>query len=47
MLKTFICSISHEIMTRPVILSDGFTYDRKNIKKWFRLGKNRSPITNL
>ena len=40
------CPISHEIMTDPVVASDGHTYERNNIKEWLRRDRV-SPITNL
>lgn len=42
-----VCSITHEIMTNPVIAEDGFTYEEEAIKEWFAMGKNTSPMTNL
>ncbi|XP_031569217.1 uncharacterized protein LOC116303758 isoform X3 [Actinia tenebrosa] len=41
----FICPISNEIMKRPVSASDGYTYDRRAIKSWFRQNRT-SPMTN-
>jgi hypothetical protein len=40
----FICPISLEIMSDPVILEDGFSYQRDNIMKWL-LNNNTSPMT--
>ena len=40
-----LCPISHELMTDPVVCSDGHTYDRKGIETWFRQGKQTSPLT--
>eukprot|EP01083_Nonionella_stella_P064542 168298_1 len=40
------CPISLEIMCEPVILSDGFYYEREYIEDWLR-SHNRSPMTNL
>ena len=40
----FICSITHEIMTDPVITSDGHTYERSAIEKWLNYN-NHSPLT--
>lgn len=40
----FICSITHEIMTDPVITSDGHTYERSAIEKWLNYN-NHSPMT--
>ncbi|XP_076899107.1 E3 ubiquitin-protein ligase PUB22-like [Bidens hawaiensis] len=33
--RDFRCPISMEIMSDPVIISTGVTYERKNIQKWF------------
>jgi hypothetical protein len=41
----YICPISYEIMTDPVVAADGFTYDRISIEQWFRQGQNTSPTT--
>lgn len=41
------CPISFELMSDPVFTSDGHTYDRASIEGWFRLGHQRSPLTNL
>uniref|UniRef100_A0A1L8DNJ1 Putative wd40 domain protein n=1 Tax=Nyssomyia neivai TaxID=330878 RepID=A0A1L8DNJ1_9DIPT len=43
----FICPITHELMTNPVILEDGFSYEESAIDEWFKMGKNTSPMTNL
>ena len=43
----FLCPIMHAPMRDPVITSDGHTYDRVNIKKWFDGGNDTSPLTNL
>ena len=44
----FVCPISQEIMTDPVVASDGHTYERKSIEDWINLkGANAtSPKTN-
>lgn len=42
----FICPISQEIMTDPVVAEDGNTYERRNIVQWFREGRLVSPLTN-
>ena len=44
--NAFLCSITHELMTDPVIASDGHTYERSAIQRWFRT-KEVSPKTNL
>lgn len=33
-------------MREPVIINDGFTYERKAITEWFMSGKFTSPMTN-
>lgn len=43
--ELFLCPISQEILTEPVIASDGNTYQRKSITEWFRRGKRKSPVT--
>lgn len=43
-----LCPISHELMTDPVTLDDGHTYERSNIEKWLNSDINperRSPMT--
>lgn len=42
----FLCPISLELMSDPVILSTGITYDRFNIQKWLNSGHNTCPVTN-
>ncbi|KAK3713138.1 hypothetical protein QZH41_010040 [Actinostola sp. cb2023] len=41
----FICPISNDIMNHPVSASDGYTYERRAIKSWFRRNQS-SPMTN-
>ncbi|KAL3636341.1 hypothetical protein CASFOL_020888 [Castilleja foliolosa] len=41
----FRCPISLEIMTDPVTISTGHTYDRKSISKWFKSGNHTCPKT--
>eukprot|EP00250_Pteridium_aquilinum_P028614 c37484_g1_i1 orf=84-1439(+) len=41
----FLCPISLDLMSEPVILQSGHTYDRKSIKRWFDKGHNTCPIT--
>ena len=40
-----ICPITHLIFEHPVVLSDGFTYERKAIEDWLKI-KDTSPKTN-
>ncbi|KAG6549051.1 hypothetical protein Mapa_009494 [Marchantia paleacea] len=41
----FQCPISLELMSDPVTLSTGHTYDRSSIQLWFHAGKNTCPQT--
>lgn len=41
----FRCPISLEIMSDPVTLATGHTYDRSSIEKWFRSGNLTCPKT--
>ncbi|PKI72939.1 hypothetical protein CRG98_006639 [Punica granatum] len=43
----FRCPISLEIMTDPVILSSGHTFDRASIQRWLDSGHRTCPITKL
>lgn len=44
----FICPISLQMMTDPVTLSSGITFDRQSIEKWLFSGKNTTcPVTKL
>jgi hypothetical protein len=47
MLDCFTCPLTREIFRDPVILSDGFTYEREAIQSWLNLGHRRSPMTNM
>ncbi|RWS15133.1 WD repeat: SAM and U-box domain-containing protein 1-like protein, partial [Dinothrombium tinctorium] len=40
------CPITHEFMHDPVVASDGYSYEREAIEKWFESGNNSSPMTN-
>jgi len=42
----FYCAITHELMTDPVVASDGYTYERSAITAWIDNGKRTSPMTN-
>ncbi|PRQ41168.1 putative aminoacyltransferase, E1 ubiquitin-activating enzyme [Rosa chinensis] len=44
-LEDFRCPISLEIMTDPVTIRTGHSYDRSSIMKWFRAGKPICPKT--
>jgi len=41
----YLCPITMALMTEPVLLSDGFTYEKLAIEKWLKENK-RSPMTN-
>ncbi|XVF25936.1 hypothetical protein REPUB_Repub13aG0256800 [Reevesia pubescens] len=43
----FKCPISLEIMSDPVIISSGHTFDRASIQRWLDSGHRTCPITNL
>lgn len=43
----FKCPISLEIMSDPVILSSGHTFDRSSIQRWLDSGHRNCPITKL
>jgi hypothetical protein len=42
----FLCPISYDLMNNPVILSDGQSYEKDHIEKWFE-SHNTSPNTGL
>ncbi|GAV75702.1 Pkinase domain-containing protein/Usp domain-containing protein/U-box domain-containing protein [Cephalotus follicularis] len=42
----FICPILKDVMNDPCVAADGYSYDRKAIKKWIEDNDN-SPMTNL
>ncbi|KAF0716248.1 Aste57867_2936 [Aphanomyces stellatus] len=44
-LDSFLCPISQDVMTNPVVAADGHSYDRESIEMWFRQ-KYTSPVTN-
>lgn len=41
----FVCPITMELMTDPVIAMDGHSYERAAIVQWLQTNK-RSPMTN-
>lgn len=43
----FKCPISLEIMSDPVILSSGHTFDRASIQRWIDAGHRTCPVTKL
>ncbi|XP_071734326.1 U-box domain-containing protein 52-like [Rutidosis leptorrhynchoides] len=42
----FICPLLKDVMVDPCVAADGYTYDRRAIKKWFE-ESDCSPMTNL
>jgi hypothetical protein len=42
----FTCPITLDIMTDPVMCSDGHTYERSAIIEWLAGGNSTSPVTN-
>mmetsp|Transcript_14867 Transcript_14867/g.23524 ORF Transcript_14867/g.23524 Transcript_14867/m.23524 type:complete len:603 (+) Transcript_14867:105-1913(+) len=40
----FLCPITHEVMTDPVVSADGYTYERSAIARWFETSR-KSPVT--
>jgi hypothetical protein len=47
LLDCFTCPLTREVFQDPVILSDGFTYEREAIQRWLNDGHRRSPMTNI
>ncbi|WOK96435.1 hypothetical protein Cni_G05142 [Canna indica] len=45
--EDFRCPISLEVMTDPVILSSGHTFDRASIRRWLDAGNRTCPVSNL
>lgn len=43
----YFCPITHQLMKDPVIATDGYTYERCAIERWFQGGHGRSPMTNM
>jgi WD40 repeat protein len=44
--QDYLCPISQELMTDPVIAADGHTYNRESITKWLSRKTERSPLNN-
>ena len=43
----FLCPITLEVMTDPVILPSGHTFERRSIQQWLDGGHLTCPVTNL
>lgn len=44
--ENFFCPIMHEIMTNPVVISSGLSYERSAIEESIKRGNQRCPLTN-
>ena len=42
----FVCPLTLDIMRDPVLLPDGFTYERGAIENWLSRQQTTSPMTN-
>jgi hypothetical protein len=40
----FLCPISHELMSDPVVACDGHTYERKAIAEWIQVSSDPCPL---
>ena len=45
--RSLIGIISLDVIRDPVLASDGYTYERKLIQRWFNQGKTTSPMGGL
>ncbi|KAI1899207.1 hypothetical protein AGOR_G00059390 [Albula goreensis] len=43
----FLCPITREVMSDPVIAADGYSYEREAIQSWINSKNRSSPMTNL
>lgn len=43
----YLCPITREIMTDPVVAADGHTYERSAIRRWIETGHSKSPLTGV
>eukprot|EP00243_Klebsormidium_subtile_P005161 TRINITY_DN2029_c0_g2_i4.p1 TRINITY_DN2029_c0_g2~~TRINITY_DN2029_c0_g2_i4.p1 ORF type:complete len:532 (+),score=101.51 TRINITY_DN2029_c0_g2_i4:178-1773(+) len=44
--KRFLCPLTHDLMTDPVILSSGIIYERSAIERWL-VNHNTCPVTKM
>ncbi|XP_042215697.1 WD repeat, SAM and U-box domain-containing protein 1-like isoform X2 [Homarus americanus] len=42
----YLCPITQELISDPVLCADGFTYERVAMEAWLASGKRTSPMTN-
>jgi F-box/WD-40 domain protein 7 len=45
--SSFYCPVSMELMSDPVIVATGHTYDRSCIQKWLDQGNRTCPVTGM
>jgi hypothetical protein len=43
--KEFICPITQDIMSNPIVASDGHSYEHSAFRKYISKGNNKSPMT--
>jgi F-box/WD-40 domain protein 7 len=46
-LASFYCPVSMELMSDPVMVATGHSYDRTCIQKWLEQGNRTCPVTGL
>ena len=44
--SSFVCSITCDLMERPVVAADGHSYEESAMRRWFQTGNRTSPMTN-
>lgn len=44
---SFYCPVSMELMSDPVMVATGHTYDRSCIEKWLAQGNRTCPVTGM
>ena len=45
--SSFYCPISMELMSDPVVLATGHTYERICIERWLQQGNRTCPVTGM
>ena len=45
--SSFYCPISMELMSDPVVLATGHTYERVCIERWLQQGNRTCPVTGM
>lgn len=46
-LDPFVCPLTGEMFTDPIVASDGYSYEKRAFEKWLADGKRTSPRTGL